>query len=306
MNPFSSIFAAAITLGLLSTSALASPRSSTNYNVATDITDAGGARATSASYTNDGSAGGVSGLSVVASPTETAKQGYIGQLYDIAGLTVNSAQPTVNEGATLQLGAWQLLDDASYLGVPLGSVAWSVASGPLTSINATGLATAGVVYQNTLATVQGAFGGFTGTLDLTVLDSIADNFGSYAGDGLDDAWQVQYFGQNNPNAGPTVDFDHTGQTNLFKFIAGLNPLDHSRFTITIAPVTGQPAQKNLIFTPVVAGRTYTVTSKPVLATGSFTPLTNPSAPSDNGPQRTITDLSASGPTKFYRVEITKP
>jgi hypothetical protein len=33
---------------------------------------------------------------------------------------------------------------------------------------------------------------------------------------------------------------------------------------------------------------------------------NASAPSDNGTQRTITDLSASGAAKFYHVEITKP
>ena len=43
-----------------------------------------------------------------------------------------------------------------------------------------------------------------------------------------------------------------------------------------------------------------------LTTGSYLPLTNPSAPSDAGQQRTITDLSATGAAKFYRVEITKP
>jgi hypothetical protein len=110
----------------------------------------------------------------------------------------------------------------------------------------------------------------------------------------------------NANAGPNVDIAHTGQTNLFKYIAGLSPTDpNSRFTLSIAPVPGQPTQKKLTFSPRFADRTYTITSKPALPTGSYTPLTNPSAPSDNGQQRTITDLSATGTPKFYRVEITK-
>ena len=42
---------------LLPAIAHAGPRTSVNYNVATDSADAGGKRAPSASYTNDGSAG---------------------------------------------------------------------------------------------------------------------------------------------------------------------------------------------------------------------------------------------------------
>ena len=284
--------------------ASAGPRTSANYTILTDIADSGGTRTTSANYTNDGSAGAVVGLSTVASPAEVAKNGYIGQLYDVTGLTLNAASLNVNEGATDQLAAWQLLDDATLLAVPAASVAWSVVSGPLTGINSSGLATAGLVYQNTAATAQGSY---LGTLGLTVVNVNTDDFGAYAGDGIDDAWQVQYFGQPpNANAAPNADFDHTGQTNLFKYIAGLNPLDGSRFTLTIAPVAGQPGQKALVFSPRLTDRTYTVTSRPALTTGSYVPLTNPSAPSDAGPQRTITDLSAGGAAKFYRVEITKP
>ena len=70
------------------TIAHAGPRTSTSYTSATDTADLGGKRATSANYTNDGSAGTVAGLSTVASPSETAKHGYIGQLYDGTGLTL--------------------------------------------------------------------------------------------------------------------------------------------------------------------------------------------------------------------------
>jgi hypothetical protein len=287
----------------------AGPRTSASYNIITDSVDDGGKRAASPAYTSDGSIGGISGVSTVAAPAEIAKSGYIGQLYDVAGLLLNATPLTINESGTLQLAARQLLDDSTFLTVPATSVTWSVISGPLTSINATGLATAGIVYQNTAATAQGTYAGNTSPpLALTVLNVNTDDFPGYLSDGIDDAWQVQYFGlPPNPNAGPNVDFDGTGQTNLFKYIAGLNPLDaNSRFTLRIQSIPGQPAQKRLIFAPHLSGRTYTVQSKPSLGSGAFVPLTNPSAPSDNGQERTIADLSAGGPEKFYRVEITKP
>ncbi|MEO5721521.1 MAG: hypothetical protein ABIR71_08635 [Chthoniobacterales bacterium] len=98
----------------------------------------------------------------------------------------------------------------------------------------------------------------------------------------------------------------TGQTNLFKYVAGLNPLDPtSRFTFSIASVPGQAWQRSLSFNPVVSGRTYSITARSNLMTGSWTPI-NGSAPSDNGATRTIIDLGASGTTKFYHVDITKP
>jgi hypothetical protein len=286
---------------------VAGPRSSTNYAIITDAADAGGRRAASASYTNDGSVGLVAGISSVTSPAETAKHGYIAQLSEVTGLVVNAAAPSVNETATLQLAAWQLLDDATFLSVPAAFVAWSVVSGPITGIDASGLATAGPVYQNTPASVQGIFGGNTGSLNLTVLETIADNFGAYAGDGLGDDWQVEYFGQPpNPLAGPLIDADGDGQTNAFEFVAGLIPTDpNSIFRLRIEAVAGQPGQKHLIFSPRFADRTYVVTAKPSLLTGTFAPLGSFTF-ADDAEERTVTDLNASGTAKFYRIEITRP
>ena len=88
---------------LPSVAAQAGPRSSTDYLVATDTTDAGGKRAASASYTNDGSAGGIAGFSTAAAPATTVKAGFAGQLYDVKGLTLTSTTPSVNENATVQL-----------------------------------------------------------------------------------------------------------------------------------------------------------------------------------------------------------
>jgi hypothetical protein len=283
-------------------------RTSANYSVTTEVADSGGARTTSASYTNDGSSGGVTGISTVAAPAEVAKQGYVGQLYEIVGFSVSAPQNFVNEGTTLQLSGGQLLDDATTLGVSASLVSWSVISGPLASISANGLASAQIVYQDTGAIVQGVYLGNMGQLPLTVRNVGIDDFQSYAGDGIDDAWQVQYFGVNNPNAGPGVDFDGTGQTNLFKYVAGLNPVDPtSRFTVQSQKVVGQPLQRNIVFQPLVAGRVYVVqyNTSMALPGGTWTTLSNISS-IDNGNIRTVTDLNASDPDRFYRVQITKP
>jgi hypothetical protein len=49
-----------------------------------------------------------------------------------------------------------------------GSVTWSVLSGPITGINAAGIAQASAVSQNTAAALQGVYGGYIGSLSLTV------------------------------------------------------------------------------------------------------------------------------------------
>ena len=66
----------------------AAARSSASYNVLADSVDAGGQRATTVAYRNDGSLGGIAGLSTVAVPIQVAKHGYIGQLVDPAGQQV--------------------------------------------------------------------------------------------------------------------------------------------------------------------------------------------------------------------------
>ncbi len=283
----------------------AGPRSSANYSVATDTADSGGARSTSTSYTHDGSLGGVVGVSTVATPAETAKHGYLGQLYEITGLTVNATPATVDETATRQLSAWQALDDASYLAVAATEVAWSIVTGPLTDIDA-GLATAATVYQDTSATVQGSYGGLDDQFDLTVRDIDPDNYGSYAGDGLDDAWQYDYFGLDIPLAGPLMDPDGDGQNNVFEFTAGIIPTDPlSRFLLRVEPVAGEPAQKRLVFSPLVVGRTYDILTSTTLLGDSWSALSG-GVVSDIGDERSVIDPNASGNKKFYRVGITKP
>jgi len=79
----------------------------------TSSIDGGGQRATSASYTMDGSLGGIAGISTVASPPETLKAGYIGQLTEMSSLTVTGTPATINQGATTQLAGIATMDDAT-------------------------------------------------------------------------------------------------------------------------------------------------------------------------------------------------
>ena len=297
---------ATLLLTLLTTVAQAGPRISAAYKVSTDTNDGGGQRSTSAAYTHDGSAGGITGISTVAVPSETARAGYLGQITEVTALQLTATPASVNETATRQLAAAQMHDDETLSALPATNITWSVASGPLSGIDTKGLATAQAVYQDTAATVQGDYAGASGTLELSVLDSIPDNFGSYADDGLDDDWQFGNFGLDNPDAAPLLDPDGDGQNNAFEFVAGLNPTNpFSRFLITIAPVPGQPAHKQIIFDPIVPGRNYMVKSSTDLSGFSWSILTG-STMDDEGDQRTVTDTAASETRKFYTVEIVKP
>lgn len=276
------------------------------YSVPVSAIDAGGARATSASYSQTGSVGGIAGVSTVAAPAETAKHGFIGQLAEVTGIQLAAAPTSVNEGNTRQLAASQVLDDATTAVLDPATVAWRVVTGPVASISQAGLATASTVYQTSPATVQGGWGGYVTTLGLSVINSSPDDYQAYAADGIDDDWQVQYFGTPpNANGGPTADPDGDGQKNLFEFLVGVAPDNPaSRFLFRIEPVAGQPLHKNLIFSPRLADRIYTVESNPDLGASWITvPGTTLI---DNGAERTVTDSNASAAKKFYHVRIDKP
>ena len=299
-------FLVALWLAVSACSAIAAVRESADYSISAESIDQGGAMLASADYTVSASANYTGGLAGEATSGYLVKGGYIGQLFDVAGLVIGAVSSDANEADTLQLSARQLLDDTSFLALDAGAVAWSLVSGPISSVSSSGLVTAGTVYQDSPASVQGSSGGFTGLISLNVLDTIPDNFGTYAGDGLPDNWQVQYFGLNNPKAGPSVDATGTGQTNLFKYVAGLNPTDQtSRFVVNIQAVPGQTGQMQVVFSPVVSGRTYTVVSTSNLSAPAWAGLSS-STQSDNGQQRTVTDLGFSGGKKFYQVSVSKP
>lgn len=272
-------------------SAFAQTRTSANYSITTETADDGGGTVSSATYSMNGSVGAIFGIPTAGSSEETAKAGYIGQLYDVTALEITAPAATVDVQQTLQLGATGSLDDGTLLVFNPGTVAWSVRSGPITGISVSGLATAGMVYADTPAVVTGGAYGFSASLGLMVINS-----------GFD-AWQVEYFGSNNPLAGAGVDADGTGQTNEFKYIAGLNPTDPtSRFTVTTTPAS-QTGQMTITFSPVVNGRAYTVQYSTDLASADWQPLTGGSE-STSGHSMIVVDPNANVPAKFYQVLIT--
>jgi uncharacterized repeat protein (TIGR03803 family) len=130
------------------------------------------------------------------------------------------------------------------------------------------------------------------------------------GDGIPDWWRAQYFGANgtttNSQSCASCDADGTGQNNLFKYVAGLNPTNPvSVFVLSVQNVNGQPTRRNLIYDPIAAGRTYTPQFRTNLASGAWKALTGFSA-STNINQATITDRSATQASKFYRIGISLP
>jgi hypothetical protein len=138
---------------------------------------------------------------------------------------------------------------------------------------------------------------------LQIVDSI--------GDGIPNWWRAEYFHGNgattNGSSCATCDADGTGQKNLFKYVAGLDPTNPaSIFVLSIASVGGQPNQESLIYSPMASGRTYTVQFHANLVGGIYTNLTGFTGPQTNGTQVTVTDLSATQTSKFYRVHISLP
>jgi 1,4-alpha-glucan branching enzyme len=130
------------------------------------------------------------------------------------------------------------------------------------------------------------------------------------GDGIANWWRLQYFGNGSMTGATTCatcDYDNTGQNNLFKYVAGLDPTDPtSVFFLQIASVTNQTAQENLLFNPLASGRTYQPQFSTDLVGGVWLPLPAYTGPLTNGNQVTITDTNALGPQEFYRIDISLP
>lgn len=273
---------------------------SANYSLAPGAVDSGGLRGTSTDYTLNGSAmaGGAG-----SSANYTARTGFAGQLLDAVSalataVRITAAPPTVNEVSTRQLQAVLLYDDSTTTPLAADSVTWSVDSGPLTGISPTGLAAAAAVYQDSPAVARGTYLTFTAAASLTVLNTLPDNFRSYAGDGLPDDWQVQYFGIDNPLAAPLLDPDGDCWDNRFEYHACLVPTDPlSVFSFNISGVPGGGHQ--VTFSPRLPGCSYFLQGSSNLTL--WTPVAG--TITDAGTVRTILDPAGAGQRRFYFLEV---
>ena len=107
----------------------AATRASANYSITAESMDGGGINAASSKYGNHGSLGGISGLANMAYPVEMIKSGYVGQLYQVTGLTLSPK--FADNGATQQLAAMQTLDDGTMMALMGGTESWSVVAGQI-------------------------------------------------------------------------------------------------------------------------------------------------------------------------------
>ncbi len=307
----------AVILGLAAVSfarrANADATASANYTQVASAVNAGGQRSGSAAYTNDATVGEIGSGAVTFNNLTVTKSGFVGQLYDPTSLMIGTSAASVNEGQTLALSATEIFDDGTNLPLNASAVTWSAVSGPIQSINSAGLLTAQIVYADTPATARGTCLGVSGDGNFTVVNVNNDDFGLYANDGIPDFWQVAYFGVGSGNGNPageaTANPSGDGHNNLYDYVAGVNPTVSFKtvtdFAVNIIRVPGQPFQRQIVFGPILAGRSYTVLSTTTLP-GTWTTITGASQ-SDNGTQRTVTDPNAaSAPVKFYRVQITIP
>lgn len=123
------------------------------------------------------------------------------------------------------------------------------------------------------------------------------------GDGLPDAWQIQYFGSiTDPNAAPTADPDGDGMTNLQEYLAGTDPRDpQSNLRVVFEQSAGDGFK---IRFNGMAGKTYEIQYRDSLTTGVWLTLRQV-APSSSGVSE-VTDATASGENeRFYRVLLVR-
>ena len=95
----------------------------------------------------------------------------------------------------------------------------------------------------------------------------------------------------------------TGQNNLFKYVASLNPTNSaSVFVFSIQNANGQ---KSLTYGPIAAGRTFAPQFRTNLVGGTWGALTF-TGPTTNNNQVTIIDVNTTQTTRFYRISISIP
>lgn len=287
---------AGLAMGVILSCAAIAPAASV---LVTGTVDGGGQRATNATITLDCSIGGIGGVSTAG--IVTAKSGYIGQLSETTNLNLTADLNPVNEGGSSQLGGIALQDDSTVTVLVGSNINWSVPAFPAAGITLAGQISLTNVYADTSLIVTGSYLGVMGAGTLLVMDSNPDNYGTYAGDGIPDGWQVRYFGINNSSALAGVT-NVTGQNNLNTYIADLNPTNPASH-LKIITITNQVPNRVVYFLPASTGRVYALQYSTNLMSGSWTNIT-PVTNWGNGGTCWLTDTNLS--SRFYRIMVQLP
>jgi hypothetical protein len=262
--------------------------------------DSAGGRSTGGTVTNDATLGGIGGEMHDTTPL-TARPGFAGQLWDAVSLDITPQPASMQESSTLQLAAHLTGDDATTQPTS-GTLTWESAS-PFLSVDAAGLVASTRLPGDQTATVTARSGDLSGSAVISLFDLTPDDYGPFAGDGIDDPWQWNFFANDPDNAQPGGDPDNDGQDNALEFLAGTTPLDGSSFLqIRTEPVPGQPTVRQLFFSPFRPDRIYRWEFSTTLQPPWQAVIGDPPDPQTNGEAR-ATDEAADEARKFYRLMI---
>jgi hypothetical protein len=245
--------------------------------------------------------GGVSNISVNGVQEQP---NLIGQLYDVSQVVVSALPATIDEGGTRELSATATMGDGSTLTNP-ASTTWGFIPPAVTGINAfSRIATAGAVFEDTATVIEADILGVSGGLEVTVLNIDSDNYPGYAGDGIDDDWQVANFSlPPNLLAAPGANPDGDADDNLTEFLAGFDPNDPASFLqLAVLSVSGSTVELKL--NKAIPGRVYRLMETDDLNL-PFTELENFTV-SGEELSKILEDNDAPAGANFYRLEIEKP
>lgn len=252
---------------------------------------------------------------VASSGDVVARQGGNGSIYYPASLAIFPEATSINEqGAAnpdstrTQLRGVVTYDDATLGAVAGDQIAWhppAIESG-LASISPSGVAQAAAVYQNMNTAFSANYLGLGATNTLQVLNVLPDNYGVWAGDTFDDAWEI---GQGMTGA-VNPDATNNGVPNWQLYAMGFNPQRSAPAALASAATTGgfltirytrNPYATNYVFTPQESG------NLPAGFTNMVNPVsvTNLSDGVEHIVTRGSTPLNATN-RQFLRVRISKP
>ena len=139
---------------------------------------------------------------------------------------------------------------------------------------------------------------------ILVLDSNPDDYGIYANDQIPDAWQVTFFGTNNP-MGAACATNCTGQNNLYTYIADLNPNDPASVFEVVAVSESNLPPREVVYFPSSSNRVYALLWTTNLVSGTWTNLPDAIPVKGNGGVFSLSDTNAVAP-RFYRVQVQVP
>lgn len=291
--------------GAVGIAAVILARSAAAQELAHATLDPAGGRGSGSSggqvITNDASLGGIGGEAHDTAEL-TVRPGFAGQLWDATGLEITPQPAALAEQGSLALTARATGDDGTSGPLDSGAVRWGEES-PFVTISAAGLVSAGLFPGNQSATITASYGDLKGSALIDLYDSAPDDFGPFAGDGLDDGWQWRWFADNPADGGSDADPDGDGQINALESLAGTHPLDaSSRLRTRIEGVEGAANSRRLVLEPWNPGRTYTWESSTDLRNPWTEIVGDPVAPQPNG-EAHATDDFATELLKFYRLRI---